>query len=545
MAASRVASLSDPADALVAEAPPVFLSDPPPSVFAVNRGVNPNTAEAAVGFAPSSGPSAPPPTPRPHVSPSVFPSNTVEAAIVGFALSSGPSAPPPTPRPPVLKEGLPGAAPGGNTAGGLHREGDIAGGAHRKNDTAGVNTGGGPALPKPFAGAAPCAGEMFLPGRDVPTPGQRGHSPQRHTAAGTATLTATDTGNTVPQRADPIQTASADAAGITSPTATDMGDTVPQRADPIQPVYPDEGGKMQSTDSQVREHEMLQGKCSAVSSRGGGGVPVETRLSSVCGGEVAVKKRCVGLGGSLAGDGGGAAFVTATYGPAAVNAATSFATAAVAVTAVAAPAADAATATAATAPVNAADAATAAVSAVTACATDAATAVATLAPAAVVIAATAFAARVNSDATTGAVGGGGGGGGEAVAGGQVVPPTRNSPPLQLSAIGVRGSVFAQINSSFHGDKKNGGSSPRRPSPLGATRSPLPHRALSPMRHSPHYQVWLYTCSADGSTHPESNKLYRKVKHRARPTRFYTHSHELPALIALAQHITHSHSGSNE
>ena len=28
--------------------------------------------------------------------------------------------------------------------------------------------------------------------------------------------------------------------------------------------------------------------------------------------------------------------------------------------------------------------------------------------------------------------------------------------------------------------------------------------------------WRYTCSADGSTHTESNKLYREVKHRYRP-----------------------------
>jgi len=34
-----------------------------------------------------------------------------------------------------------------------------------------------------------------------------GHSPQRHTAAGTAAPTTTDTGNTVPQRANPTQTA--------------------------------------------------------------------------------------------------------------------------------------------------------------------------------------------------------------------------------------------------------------------------------------------------------------------------------------------------
>jgi len=100
------------------------------------------------------------------------------------------------------------------------------------------------------------------------------------------------------------------------------------------------------------------------------------------------------------------------------------------------------------------------------------------------------------------------------------------------------------------------------------------------------------CSADGSTHTESNELYRKVKHQYRPnlslrqrptaksrhdqaalaasaeargathrarprspsrkkirafgaTRLYTHSHELPALTALAQHISHSHSGIDE
>jgi len=42
--------------------------------------------------------------------------------------------------------------------------------------------------------------------KHLPTPaGQGGHSPQRHTAAGTATPTTTDdTGNTVPQRANPI-----------------------------------------------------------------------------------------------------------------------------------------------------------------------------------------------------------------------------------------------------------------------------------------------------------------------------------------------------
>jgi len=85
------------------------------------------------------------------------------------------------------------------------------------------------------------------------------------------------------------------------------------------------------------------------------------------------------------------------------------------------------------------------------------------------------------------------------------------------------------------------------------------------------------CSADGSTHTESNKLYRKVKHRYRPNlsprqrptakarhdqaalaasaeaRGATHrarprspsSYELPALTALAQHISHSYSGIDE
>jgi len=44
---------------------------------------------------------------------------------------------------------------------------------------------------------------MYTPERHLPTPGQRGHSPQRHTAAGTAAPTTTDTGNTVQQRANP------------------------------------------------------------------------------------------------------------------------------------------------------------------------------------------------------------------------------------------------------------------------------------------------------------------------------------------------------
>jgi len=39
--------------------------------------------------------------------------------------------------------------------------------------------------------------DSHTPERHLPTPGQREHSPQRHTAAGTAAPTITDTGNTV------------------------------------------------------------------------------------------------------------------------------------------------------------------------------------------------------------------------------------------------------------------------------------------------------------------------------------------------------------
>ena len=41
---------------------------------------------------------------------------------------------------------------------------------------------------------------LFIPERRLLTLGQQGDSPQRHTAAGTAAPTTTDTGNTVPQR---------------------------------------------------------------------------------------------------------------------------------------------------------------------------------------------------------------------------------------------------------------------------------------------------------------------------------------------------------
>jgi len=45
------------------------------------------------------------------------------------------------------------------------------------------------------------------PPRDLPTAGQRRHSPQRHTTAGTSAPTSTGTGNAVPKRASPTQTA--------------------------------------------------------------------------------------------------------------------------------------------------------------------------------------------------------------------------------------------------------------------------------------------------------------------------------------------------
>jgi len=60
--------------------------------------------------------------------------------------------------------------------------------------------------------------------------------------------------------------------------------------------------------------------------------------------------------------------------------------------------------------------------------------------------------------------------------------------------------------------------------------------------SPLERLTVDVCSADGLTHTESNKLYRKVKHRYRPN---LSPHELPALTALAQHTSHSHSGIDE
>jgi len=47
-------------------------------------------------------------------------------------------------------------------------------------------------------------------------------------------------------------------------------------------------------------------------------------------------------------------------------------------------------------------------------------------------------------------------------------------------------------------------------------------------------------------HANGQRQSRKKKIRAYgATRLYTHSHELPALTALAQHISHSHSGIDE
>ena len=55
--------------------------------------------------------------------------------------------------------------------------------------------------------AAELLGATQWPPSGIPTPGQRGYSPQRHTAAGTAVPATADTGNIVPQRNDPTQTA--------------------------------------------------------------------------------------------------------------------------------------------------------------------------------------------------------------------------------------------------------------------------------------------------------------------------------------------------
>ena len=85
-----------------------------------------------------------------------------------------------------------------------------------------------------------------------------------------------------------------------------------------------------------------------------------------------------------------------------------------------------------------------------------------------------------------------------------------------------------------------------------------------------YQFESTLCSADGSTHTESNKLYRKVKHCYRPNIYPRQrptakarleqaalaasagagSHtpstaSESALSALAQHMSHSHSGIDE
>jgi len=60
--------------------------------------------------------------------------------------------------------------------------------------------------------------DMSTSERHLPTPRQCGHSPQRHTAVGTAAPTTTATGNTVLQRVNPTQTGAA-AEASTSPGA--------------------------------------------------------------------------------------------------------------------------------------------------------------------------------------------------------------------------------------------------------------------------------------------------------------------------------------
>jgi len=71
----------------------------------------------------------------------------------------------------------------------------------------------GPLLGPPRRWSALCGADdhdKYTPVRHLPTPGQREHSPQRHITAGTVTPTTTDTVNTVPQRANPTQTAYSD-----------------------------------------------------------------------------------------------------------------------------------------------------------------------------------------------------------------------------------------------------------------------------------------------------------------------------------------------
>jgi len=107
-----------------------------------------------------------------------------------------------------------------------------------------------------------------------------------------------------------------------------------------------------------------------------------------------------------------------------------------------------------------------------------------------------------------------------------------------------------------------------PSPASRARAVLPSnvQAVSPAVSYVHMHR-PRLCSAGGSTHTESNKLYRKVKHRSPPKSILTPTaksrpvrrrsrrlqgrraphteHGLGVLLALAQHISHSHSGIDE
>jgi len=56
----------------------------------------------------------------------------------------------------------------------------------------------GVGVPKHEGVGHPVQDYIYIPERHLPTPGQRRHSPQRHTAAGTAAPTNTDMGNAVP-----------------------------------------------------------------------------------------------------------------------------------------------------------------------------------------------------------------------------------------------------------------------------------------------------------------------------------------------------------
>ena len=59
-------------------------------------------------------------------------------------------------------------------------------------------------------------------------------------------------------------------------------------------------------------------------------------------------------------------------------------------------------------------------------------------------------------------------------------------------------------------------SDRGPWPLGATVASGSFWGGHSRVREPIAEIRVRVCSASGSTHTESGKLYRKVKHRARP-----------------------------